>query len=75
LEYRADNCPVGYFSNQDNPRGVGSFNGEPGEHHDPDKAAAECPFCADTIAYRRFVARTRGERYEPSATPGEARGS
>ena len=68
LRHQANACPAGYYSPGEG-QGRGSFNGEEGVHHDPDEAAEYCAFCADTIAYRRFVARRDGRRYTRPIPP------
>jgi hypothetical protein len=37
----------------------------PNGDHEADIEAATCPYCGDTIAYRRFASRLRNERYTP----------
>lgn len=64
LQYQANACPVGHYTSGEG-QNPGGYNGNPGEHHNPDEAADTCPFCADTIAYRRYLARCEGRRYRP----------
>jgi hypothetical protein len=33
------------------------------EDHIADRDAPNCPFCADRVAYLRYLAKCRGERY------------
>lgn len=71
MAYQANACPVGTFqpgSGQD----PGQFVGGEGEFHVPDEHVTDCPFCADTVAYRRFIARLKNEPYQP-AKKGESR--
>lgn len=68
LQYQANSCPVGHFMSGEG-QNPGGYNGNAGEHHDPDEAADSCPFCADTIAYRRYLAKRAGRRYTRVTSP------
>lgn len=51
MAYQANNCPAGTGElgyTVDDPSLV---------HRVPEEHADDCPFCADTVAYRRFVAK------------------
>jgi hypothetical protein len=65
MEYQANACPAGRFQSGEG-QSPGGFVGEEGVFHtDADAAAADgCPFCADTVAYRRFLARDAGRPYQ-----------
>lgn len=69
MEHQANQCPQGQFVTDG--EGRGSYVGEPGEFHmDAEAAAADgCPFCADTAAYHRFLARDAGVPYSPGRKP------
>lgn len=69
MEYQANNCPVGHYQSGEG-QSPGGFNGEAGVFHLDADAAAEdgCPFCADTVAYHRFLARDAGVPYAPRST-------
>lgn len=72
MVYQANACPVGSYqtgTGQD----PGHFAGEPEEFHNPDEHVEDCPFCADTVAYRRFLARAAGQPYRPTTTQGATR--
>jgi hypothetical protein len=58
MEYQAFNCPVG-TGVQPTGNGQWADNGE--ERHVPEEHP-ECPFCADTLAYKRFLVKKKTSR-------------
>lgn len=63
MAYQADNCPAGRDALESG--GYGVVANPALVHRIPDDHADDCPFCADTVAYRRFLARQAGRPYRP----------
>ncbi len=66
LVYHANACPVGFnpFGELD-PAGYGERHRDPAEHADT------CPFCADTVAYRRFRRKAHPSGTHDTPNPKE----
>lgn len=54
LAYQADNCPEGY-----NILDAGDLSslGDAADRHVKPEDHPDCPYCSDTAAYRRFLAK------------------